>query len=220
MINQTSSQAIINWASFNIGAQQSTHFQQPVGGIALNHISPLQGASQIYGHLTATGEIILENPAGIFFGPGSYVNVGGLIATTAHINDADFLNGYYHFSGTPTGSSIINEGTIIAAEHGLVALVGANVRNDGTIEASLGKVALASGNAFTVDFANDGLINFTVKDNTLHDTNGNVVAGVVESAGTISVSPQAAQNVLDNSIDVCEVLHKQNQFHNMAEKLF
>src|SRR5438105_515817 len=51
-INQTSQQAILNWQSFNIGAQQATHFNQPTGGIALNRINPTQGASQIYGVLT------------------------------------------------------------------------------------------------------------------------------------------------------------------------
>src|SRR5262245_31667291 len=46
-INQTSQRAVINWQSFNIGAQEATHFNQPAGGIALNRISPTQGASQI-----------------------------------------------------------------------------------------------------------------------------------------------------------------------------
>src|SRR6266478_9789239 len=69
VVNQSSQKAIINWQSFNIVAQESTHFQQPAGGIALNRIDPTQGASQIFGQLTATGRIILINPAGIYFGP-------------------------------------------------------------------------------------------------------------------------------------------------------
>ncbi len=40
VVNQTSQQAIINWKSFNIGGNESTHFQQPAGGVALNRISP------------------------------------------------------------------------------------------------------------------------------------------------------------------------------------
>src|SRR3990167_6936282 len=100
-INQTSQKAIINWQSFNIAAPETTHFQQPADGIALNRISPAQGASQIYGRLTATGRIILVNPAGIFFGPGSFVNVGGMIATTMNISNEDFLNNYYKFASTP-----------------------------------------------------------------------------------------------------------------------
>ena len=111
VVNQSSQNAIINWQSFNIGAQESTRFQQPQGGIALNRINPSQGVSQIFGRLTATGQIILVNPAGIYFGPTSYVNVGGLIATTANISDQDFLNGYYHFANTSgIHGSIINSG--------------------------------------------------------------------------------------------------------------
>src|SRR3990167_4252806 len=135
-INQTSQKAIINWQSFNIAAPETTHFQQPADGIALNCISPAQGASQIYGRLTATGRIILVNPAGIFFGPGSFVNVGGLIASTANISNEDFLNDYYHFANVPGyNGAIVNEGQIIAAEHGLVALIRGAVRNDGMIQA-------------------------------------------------------------------------------------
>src|SRR5208282_294268 len=107
------------------GKQQATHFIQPAGGIALNRISPTQGASQIYGVLTATGRIILVNAAGIYFGPSAYVNVGGLIATTADISDRNFLNGIYQFTKVPGYSgAIINEGQIIAAQHGLIALLG------------------------------------------------------------------------------------------------
>src|SRR3990167_4179426 len=110
---------IINWQSFNIGAQESTHFQQPAGGMALNRINPSQGVSEIYGRLTATGQIILMNPAGIYFGPSAYVNVGGLIATTMNMADQDFLQGTYRFSSSLTNyaGSIINRGKIIAANH-------------------------------------------------------------------------------------------------------
>ncbi|RDI40051.1 two-partner secretion domain-containing protein, partial [Aquicella lusitana] len=115
VINQSSQKAIINWRSFNIGQPESTHFQQPAGGVTLNRISPTQGPSSIYGRLTATGQIILMNPAGIFFGPSAYVNVGGLIATTANISNQDFLNGNYRFTHvSPYSGSIINEGQIIA----------------------------------------------------------------------------------------------------------
>src|SRR5260221_6377189 len=91
-INQSGQQAILNWQSFNIGAGEATHFNQPVGGVALNRISPLQGTSQIFGTLTATGTIILVNPAGVYFGPNASVNVGGIIASTANITDQNFLN--------------------------------------------------------------------------------------------------------------------------------
>ena len=70
VVNQASHKAIINWNSFNIGSQELTHFQQPNGGVALNRINSNAGAAQIFGRLTATGRIILIDPAGIYFGPG------------------------------------------------------------------------------------------------------------------------------------------------------
>src|SRR5476651_2310660 len=82
-INQSSDKAIINWQSFNIGSQEKTQFIQPSStSMALNRINPNQGASQIFGQLTANGRIILINQSGIYFGPNAYVNVGGIVAST------------------------------------------------------------------------------------------------------------------------------------------
>ena len=191
--------------SFNIGAQQATRFNQPAGGIALNRISPTQGASQIYGVLTATGRIILINPAGIYFGPGAYVNVGGMIATTSNITDRNFLSGNYIFNQPSAfaNASIVNAGTIIAARHGMVALVGPNVTNDGRIQANLGKVVLASGDAFTVNFSGDGMINFAL-NNTASPRSGSVTntGSLIANGGQILVTAQQASGVLDNVINL------------------
>jgi filamentous hemagglutinin family protein len=213
VINQSSQKAIINWQSFNIGAQESTHFEQPVGGVALNRINAANGASQIYGHLTATGQIILVNPAGIFFGAGSYVNVGGLIASTANISDHDFLNNYYHFANVPEyNGAIVNQGQIIAADHGLVALIGGAVSNSGLIQANMGQVALASGDAFTMSFAGNDLIGFTVDSGVTHlakDKNGNTLhdgvsnnGKIYANGGQILISAKDAAGVLDHVINM------------------
>jgi len=197
---------------------QATHFYQPAGGIALNRISATQGASQIYGILTATGKIILINPAGIYFGPNSSVNVGGLIATTSDISNENFLKGNYHFDITSpyANASITNAGRIIARNNGLVALVGPNVTNNGLIQANLGRVVLASGDAFTVDFANNGLINFALDKpavpRTGHVTN---TGSLIANGGKILVTAQAASNVLDNVINMqgiaqAKSVYKQN----------
>lgn len=213
IINQGSDKAIINWQSFNINSNETTHFQQPVNGMALNRISPLQGGSQIYGRLTATGQIILVNPAGIYFGPGAYINVGGLIASTANITDQNFLNSLYHFDHVDGyAGSIINEGLIIAADHGLVALVGNGVSNTGVIQANLGSVILASGNAFTMSFASQDLINFSVDAPATSagvDQNGKPLTNGVSNKGTlianggkVLVSAKTVKNVLDHAINM------------------
>src|SRR3990167_4147624 len=213
VINQTSQKAIINWQSFNIAAPETTHFQQPAGGVALNRINPSQGVSSIYGRLTATGQIILVNPAGIFFGPGSFVNVGGLIASTANITDQDFLNDYYHFANDPGyNGAIVNQGQIIAADHGLVALIGGAVSNEGIIQANMGQVALASGDAFTMSFAGNDMVSFVVDKGVSKravDKNGTELADGVSNTGSITanggkilVSAKDAAGVLDHVVNV------------------
>lgn len=228
VINQTSQKAIINWKSFNIGQSEATHFQQPAGGVALNRISPTQGASSIYGRLTATGQIILVNPAGIFFGPGAYVNVGGLIASTKDISDKNFLDGNYHFDGvSPYSGSIINQGQIIAADHGLVALIGDGVQNNGLIQANVGHVVLASGDAFTMSFAGNDLVHFSIDVKSTKagvDQNGNRLkdgvsntGSIIANGGSILVSASAAQGVLDHMINLEGVAQARSVYQQNGE---
>lgn len=202
IVNQTSHHAIINWDSFNIGGQERTHFQQPTGGIILNRINADQGASQIYGTLSATGQIILVNPAGIYFGSSAHVNVGGLIASTVGISDQDFLNGKYHFNqASPYHGSIINNGSIIAADNGLVALLGNSVTNNGLIQANFGHVVLASGGAFTVNFAGNNLVSFSV-DGPSYAGSVTNTGKIIANGGSVLVSAKAAAGVLDNVINM------------------
>lgn len=221
-VNQTSSQAIIDWHSFNIAPNEATHFIQPAGGVALNRIDPTQGASQIFGQLTATGRIILINQAGIFFGPGSKVDVAGIIASTSDMTNAHFLAGHYVFD-QPSAfhGSIVNQGAIIAADHGLVALLGTGVANDGSIKARMGTVILASGKTFTVDLTGDQLVNFAVngqadaqginpnanapQGSTLPDGVRNTGA-IYADAGTVVLSANAAQGVLDHAINMSGII--------------
>ena len=123
-IQQTSGQAILNWQSFNIQPGEITRFVQPLGGITLNRVDPNQGISQIFGQLTSTGQIVLINPAGVYFGPNSYVNVGGIMVSTANMSDRDFLNGNFNFAQvSPYAGSIVNDGTIQAKDYGYIALM-------------------------------------------------------------------------------------------------
>lgn len=216
VVNQSSQKAILNWNSFNIGQGQATHFNQPVNGIALNRISPTQGASQIYGVLTATGKIILVNPAGIYFGPSSYVNVGGLIATSGNITNRDFLNGTYKFNQNLNyPGTIVNAGTIIAADHGLVALVGSSVSNTGMIQANLGKVVLASGNAYTMNFAGNDLVNFQIDKGASGGVNN--TGTLIADGGQILVTAKSASAVLDNSINVEGVAQAKSVYQHNGE---
>ncbi|MDR3477403.1 MAG: filamentous hemagglutinin N-terminal domain-containing protein [Gammaproteobacteria bacterium] len=204
IVNQSSQKAIIQWNSFNIGAGERTQFVQPnASSVALNRINPQQGASQIYGSLVANGRVILVNGAGIHFGGTAQVNVAGLIASTSDISNANFLNGKYVFDlPSQYGGSITNEGSIVAANHGLVALIGSNVTNTGLVQAQLGSIVLGTGDKFTFDFNGDQLVNFSV--DAPASTGGTIKNSgkLLSDGGKILITAEAAQGVLDNSINM------------------
>jgi len=94
-VSQTSNQAILNWASFNISADGKVIFNQPgATSIALNKIYQASPSS-IFGAVTANGQIYLINPNGFVFGATSKVNVAGLIASSLGLaqGDAGLANG-------------------------------------------------------------------------------------------------------------------------------
>ena len=140
-IAQASQQAIINWQQFNIAPNEVTQFIQPnVQAIALNRIFD-QNPSQIFGSLRANGTVILLNPNGIMFGPNAQVNVGGLIASSLNLSNANFLAGHYLFQGTGLEGWVKNAGTI-QGQYGGVYLLAPNVENSGVITSPGGNIVL------------------------------------------------------------------------------
>jgi filamentous hemagglutinin family protein len=196
-VTQHTPQAILNWQSFNIPQQESVHFNQPANGIALNRINGNNGISQIAGRLSSNGRIILINPAGIHFSPTAKVDVAGLIASTANITDKNFLKGNFVFeSDKNSRASIINEGSIKAADHGFVALMAPHVVNKGHINARLGKIGLYSTDKFVLHFEGNNLIHFGVPAEHVKDAvNTGTLIG-----GSVYVSAKTATRVLDNAI--------------------
>jgi filamentous hemagglutinin family protein len=143
-VTQTSQNLSLSWSSFNTTKNELVNFVQPsTSAIAVNRISDTN-ATQFLGKLTANGQIYLINPNGILFGPDSQINVGGLVASTLGISDSSLTSATRNFSGTGNGS-IINQGTINAANGGYVAFIGNTVINQGTINATSGAVALGAG---------------------------------------------------------------------------
>src|SRR5689334_18163625 len=82
-VSQTSSRAIIDWTTFNIGSGSSVIFTQPSStAVAVNRVGAAGGASAIDGALGANGNVMILNPNGVMFGRTATVNVAGLIAST------------------------------------------------------------------------------------------------------------------------------------------
>ncbi len=162
--------------------------------------------SSILGTMSANGKVFLVNPNGILFGKGASVNVGGLVASTLNITDSDFMAGNYKFSGASQGS-VQNLGSISAAG-GYVALLGANVSNDGIISAQLGTVALAAGNAITLDVAGDGLLNVTVNQGALNALVQN--GGLIQAdGGQVMLTAQAAGTLMSSAVNNTGVIQAQ-----------
>ncbi|WP_175724830.1 filamentous hemagglutinin N-terminal domain-containing protein, partial [Burkholderia ambifaria] len=160
-INQHSDKLITNWQDFSVANGERVSFHQPTDkSLALNRVIGGNG-SQIDGQISANGRVFLVNPNGVMFGAGAQVNVGGLVASTQNLSDADFLAGNYRFSGS-SKQAVVNHGTLTAADGGSIALLGARVTNNGVIQAKMGSVALGAGNAFTVNFDGNGLLNVQV----------------------------------------------------------
>ncbi|MDO8692970.1 MAG: YDG domain-containing protein [Sheuella sp.] len=151
-INQSSNRAAINWSSFDIAANATVNFVQPdSSAVALNRVNS-SNPSQIYGNLNANGQIYLMNPAGVYFAPGASVNVGGIVATTHQMTDAEFMAGSTTFSRNGATGSIINEGNINSGIGGYIAMLAPEVRNGGVLVAQQGSVAMAAGETVTLNF--------------------------------------------------------------------
>ncbi|SDY78624.1 filamentous hemagglutinin family N-terminal domain-containing protein [Pseudomonas sp. NFIX28] len=190
-INQHSNKLVTNWNDFSVATGQKVTFNQPgKDSVALNRVVGTN-ASNIQGRINANGQVFLVNPNGVVFGQGAQVNVGGLVASTRNITDADFNAGNYKFSGN-SPAEIINNGSITANQGGSVALLGTSIRNDGVIQAQMGRVALAAGDKFTVNFDGNNLLNLQVdgaavdamvKNGGLLKADGGQVLMTAKSAG-------------------------------------
>ncbi|WP_321958996.1 GLUG motif-containing protein [Burkholderia cenocepacia] len=194
-INQHTDKLVTQWQDFSVANGERVSFQQPNSrSIALNRVIGTNG-SQIHGSIDANGRVFLVNPNGVLFGSDAQVNVGGLVASTKNLTDADFLANNFRFTGD-SAQSIVNDGRITAANGGSVALLGARVANNGTIQAKLGSVALGAGDAFRVSFDGGGLLNLQVTRGAVDAQASN--GGLIKAdGGNVLMTARAADNLLN-----------------------
>ena len=161
-VNQGTARLAIDWTSLSTRATEALVFNQPnAQAIALNRIigtSP----SELLGSLTANGQVFILNPNGVLFGAGSQVNVGGLVASTLNMSNADFMAGNNVFTGNGSRASVVNQGSLTAASGGYLALLAPEVRNEGVMTASLGTALLAAGNKVTLNLDNGSLLGYSI----------------------------------------------------------
>jgi len=222
-IQQGSDRLAINWQSFNVAVTESVHFNQPGrSSIVLNRVLG-QSRSAIHGKITANGQVFILNPNGVLFSSTSQVNVGGLVASTLHLSDTDFMNGRYVFSGSGrAGARIINQGSITVDDGGYIALLAPQVANHGKLTANGGNVTLAAGTQMTLTLQEHSLVTLSIEQGAVdalvenHDliqADGGVV--VLSSKG----KDAALSGVVNNTgvIQARTVSNKKGEIRLLAE---
>jgi len=167
-INQQSDKAILNWSNFDVAADGHVIFKQPSSSaVALNRIFQ-SSPSQILGAIEANGQIYLINQNGFLFGSGSRVNVGGLLASTLNITDADFNAGLLAAitqrravlsadgSSLPAAIEVDADAQISTrAPDERILLAAPSVSNAGLLSAPDGQVLLAAGQKLYLQASTD-----------------------------------------------------------------
>jgi filamentous hemagglutinin family protein len=196
-IEQTADKAILNWETFNVGANTLLSFGQNADWAVLNRVNdPSARPSQILGQIKAPGSVFVTNRNGVVFGNNSQVNVRNLMAAAARISDVQFNAGLYGAdSATATltdalGDVQVERGARITTHEastatrsgGYVLLAGHSVENAGQIETRQGQTQLAAGDSFVIRRG------VGTAQNTASTTRGNEVApqiAVGSAAGTV-----------------------------------
>ncbi|WP_017171640.1 filamentous hemagglutinin N-terminal domain-containing protein [Xanthomonas phaseoli] len=203
VVNQTSARMALTWSAFDIGSAATMTFQQPsTSSVVLNLV---QGGSptQIFGNLTANGQVFLLNSNGVLIGSTANINVGGLVVSTLGTTASQFMNGNYSLdAGGTTVALVSNSGTINAAA-GSAVLIGGRVSNSGTITATAGNITLAGADAATLTFESGGF--GVLIDKPLQLSLG---SEAVDNSGTLSapggaiqLQARAAQGLFDRLIN-------------------
>lgn len=194
-IAQQTAQAIINWQNFGIGSGEAVHINQPNSQAMLLNRVVGSNPSEIFGQLTANGQVILVNPNGVFFRPGSSVDVGGLTASTLNIANEDFLKGQLRFAGD-SQNPVINAGNI-TAQNGYVNLLAKEVINEGIIAAQTGSVNLAAGSGMSLDYNGDGKMTVAVTDGAYQSAVAN--KKLIQADGGLVVMTASGKDALMDS---------------------
>ncbi len=197
-IAQQTAQAIINWQNFGIGSGEAVHINQPNSQAMLLNRVIGSNPSEIFGQLTANGQVILVNPNGVFFRPGSSVDVGGLTASTLNIANEDFLKGQLRFAGD-SQNPVINAGSI-NAQNGYVNLLAKEVVNEGIIAAQTGSVNLAAGSGMSLDYNGDGKMTVAVTDGAYQSavTNKKLIQA---DGGLVVMTASGKDTLMDSAVN-------------------
>jgi filamentous hemagglutinin family protein len=181
-ITLRATRTILGWSVFNVGASDTVIYRLPDrGAIVLNRITTGQAVidgriESLVGNQLNAGNVWFSAPGGVVFGPNARVDVGGLLATSANVSPADFLDASTFGIGFTDGGSgrvEVRSGAEIRAGSGALALVA------GSVSTEAGAFITGGGNSTALfGAADDFTVRFTPQTGDL-----DLVDFVVPSGG-------------------------------------
>ncbi|MDO5758508.1 MAG: filamentous hemagglutinin N-terminal domain-containing protein, partial [Rhodobacterales bacterium] len=183
VIDQSSDRAVVNWDGFSIGHGNSVDIRQRATSSAILNRVTGDTTSQIHGRLSATGQVFVVNPNGIFIGQGGAVSAGGgFVASTLDTTDENFMAGRLRFEGDGRSKPVQNAGRVTIGRGGFAALMGGRVTNSGSVTVPMGRIGLAAGEMVTLDVSGDGFLQVAVPSQGDSDE----MRALIENSGTVS----------------------------------
>jgi filamentous hemagglutinin family protein len=197
IIRQGTDRAAIDWTKFDVAKRHQVRFYQPnKDSVTLNRVTGFD-PSIIQGTLSATGNVYLINPHGVVIGKGARIDAGGFLVSTLDVSPQEFMGGGDLTFAGDSNARIVNLGKI-EARSGDVVVIAREIRNDGTISAPTGTVAMGAGSEVilykegetrlgvrtgTGQIVNAGTIEATAAQ--LEAVGGNVYALAINNEGVI-----------------------------------
>ncbi|TAJ74826.1 MAG: filamentous hemagglutinin N-terminal domain-containing protein [Phenylobacterium sp.] len=151
---------IIDWTSFNLSGGERAEFRfDQRNWIVLNRVqnSAINIDGQVVGYQAAnlnsalpaqtSGNVWFYSPQGVAFGGGARVDVGGMLATSAAVNEAQFLNAgnlQIGFTGSGSGGPVTVASGAQLQGLGYLALVAPQVSTAAGASVTAGDVGTAA----------------------------------------------------------------------------
>ncbi|PIT81891.1 YDG domain-containing protein [Limnohabitans sp. 15K] len=209
-ITQSTSKAVVNWNTFDIGQNAKVNIVQPgADAVMLNSVTSAN-PSQILGQLNANGQVVLVNPNGVLFGKDGSVNASSFTASTLGITDANFMAGNQQFERNGSTATVVNQGRINTTG-GYVALLGASVSNEGQINTQGGTAYLAAAETVKIPVSGSGRIKLELSPSRINAAVANGKTGTIVTEGgqvymqATSLSTMVASIIQSGSIDATGV---------------
>lgn len=159
-IDLNAPRTIIDWVSFNLGPGEQAQFRfDQRSWIVLNRVqtSAININGQVTGYQAAnlnsalpaqtSGNVWFYSPQGVAFGGGASVDVGGMLATSAAVNEAQFLNAanlQIGFTGSGSGGPVTVAGGAQLQGLGYLAFVAPQVSTGAGATVTAGDVGTAA----------------------------------------------------------------------------